>query len=251
MFFIRLILISLVVFSCANKQKAEEKANLHMQLGLSYLERQEYALALKELLSAEEADPNNSLVQNNLGLVYFIREKYDLSIKHFSNAYNLNKKFTEAKNNLARTYIEIKDYKKAQILLDEVLADLTYTETAKAYMNYGLLEFNQDHFKNAKIYFKKTLQTYRDDCYAKLYLGRCSLELKETAAALAQLEKATTFCKDIGVDGAHYYAAIANYRSGRKDQALIRFKEVISQFPNGAYRDQAKKMINLIEKGTL
>lgn len=246
-------LILIFVFtSCASTDdRSDEKAQLHMQLGLSHLERRNYAIALKELLAAEEFAPKNQMIQNNLGLLYFIREKYDLSIKHFSRAYELDHKFTDAKNNLARVYIEIKQFSTAQRLLDEVLADLTYPNAAKAYMNYGLLEFNRSRYKDAKAQFKKVLELDREDCYGQVFLGRSYLELKENKQAVDQLEKATTFCKAVGVDEAHYFSAIAMYRLGNKDQSLLRFQEILNQFPDGKYRDQSKKMINIIEKGTL
>ena len=119
-------------------------AELKMEIGVSHMQRNNLPLALKELLGALELDPKNPYVHNNLGIVYYLREKYDLSVKYFSEAVALNPAFTEAKNNLARVYIEQKQYSKAARLLDEVLADLTYTNAQSAYFNYGLLYFNQN-----------------------------------------------------------------------------------------------------------
>ena len=248
----RFFILIFTLSSCKSlDNRARDNAQLHMQLGLSYLEQKNYPLSLKELLAAEDADPSDPLVQNNLGLLYFIREKYELSVKHFSRAYELNNKFTDAKNNLARVYIELKQFSIAKRLLDEVLADLTYTNVDKAYMNYGLLEFNRSRFKDAKVHFKKLLEIDREGCYAQVFLGRTYLELKENAQAEDQLDKATTFCKPLGIDDAHYFSAIALYRSGHRDDSLIRFKELLSLFPDGKYREQSKKMIDIINKGTL
>lgn len=250
--YILLSTILLIVSSCGTfSQKSPEKAELHMQLGLSYLDRKNYPIALKELLLAEEADPENYHVQNNLGLVYFIRGKYDLSIKHFSQAYKINPKFTEAKNNLARVNIEIKQFTTAQKLLDQVLADLTFASPEKAYMNYGLLEFNRSRFKQAKLYFKKVLEINREDCIAHVYYGRSFLELKENRPAIELLEKSISFCQPIGIDEAHYFSAIALYRDNQKSQSLARFNEVLKLFPEGVRVEPSKKMITLIEKGSL
>lgn len=253
--FLKNILFSIIILfvsSCGTfREKSPEKAELHMQLAISYLERKNYPVALKELLLAEEADPENYHVQNNLGLVYFIREKYDLSIKHFSQAYKINPQFTEAKNNLARVNIEIKQFSTAQKLLDQVLADLTFANPEKAYMNYGLLEFNRSRYKQAKLYFKKVLEVSREDCIAHVYYGRSFLELKETRQAIDQFEKSISFCQPIGIDEAHYFSAIALYRANQKSQSLTRFNEVLKLFPEGVRAESSKKMISLIEKGSL
>jgi len=254
MFLLRLSLIIFLFSSCKsffNSDRSEERAQLRQQLGVSYMQQGNYPLALKELLAAEELDPQNPHIQNNLGMLYFIRDKLELSAKHFSRAYELDKKFTDAKNNLARIYIELKQFAVAQRLLEEVLADLTYQFPIKADMNYGLLEFNRSRFKEAKKHFKKVLMQDREDCFAQVFLGRSFLELKENIAAVDQLEKATTFCKMVGIDDAHYFSAIALYRTGDKDQSLVRFKELLNLFPQAKYREQSKKMIDIIEKGTL
>jgi type IV pilus assembly protein PilF len=231
--------------------RSEERALLRQRLGVSYMQQGNYPGALKELLAAEELDPKNPQIQNNLGLLYFVRDKQELAAKHFARAYELDDKYTDAKNNLARVYVELKQFSVAKRLLDEVLADLTYQYPSKAYMHYGLLEFNRSRFKEAKTYFLKVLQLNREDCFAQVFLGRSYMELKDLKPASDQLEKATTFCKALGLDDAHYFSAIALYRLGDISKSELRFKELLSLFPDGKYREQSKKMIDIIEKGTL
>ena len=129
MFLLRLCVVIFLVSSCTSlfkSDRSEERALLRQQLGVSYMQQGNYPLALKELLAAEELDPQNPQIQNNLGMLYFVREKFELSAKHFSRAYDLDNKYTDAKNNLARVYIELKQFAIAQRLLEEVSADLTY-----------------------------------------------------------------------------------------------------------------------------
>lgn len=252
MFLLRLCIVIFLFASCKSfNDRSEERAQLRLQLGVSYLQQGNYPLALKELLAAEELDPKNPQIQNNLGLLYFVRDKLELSVKHFARAYELDNKFTDAKNNLARVYIELKQFTIAQRLLEEVSADLTYQYQIKADMNYGLLEFYRSRFKEAKKHFKKVLAQDREDCFAQVFLGRSFLELKENTQAVDQLEKATAFCKIVGIDDAHYFSAIALYRTGEKEQSLVRFQELLDLFPQAKYREQSKKMIDIIEKGTL
>lgn len=241
----------LVLPSCVSttqKNNKERAAELKMEIGISHMQRNNLPLALKELLGALELDPKNSFIHNNLGIVYYLREKYDLSVKYFSEAIALNPTFTEAKNNLARVYIEQKQYSKAARLLDVVLADLTYTNAHSAYFNYGLLYFNQNKFDQAKLYLSKILSDNREDCLTQVYYSRSLMETNHVKLASEQLDKATQFCSLQQVDDAHFYSAIAYYRSGNKQKALARFEELVKIFPEGKHRVKASEMIQLIQK---
>lgn len=234
-----------------NNPQRQEAANLHMQIGVSYLEKANYPMALKELMTAEDLAPNNAAIESNLGLVYFLRERYDLAEKHYLKSIALRKNFTESKNNLARVYIEIGQYQKAEPLLKEALQDLTFNDYPLVYVNYGVLEFKQKKYATSKIYLKKALEIDRENCQAHIYLGRDYLDGDEASLAADQLEKAITFCQPLGIDEAHYYAAMAHYRNNQRDRAIVRFEELIQLFPSGKHSEKAKKMLDLIKKGTL
>jgi len=228
-----------------------ETAILHLQIATEYIKNEKYPAALKELLIAEDLSPRNPTVQANLGLVYFMRERYGLAEKHYNNAITIKPDFTEAKNDLARAYIEIGKYKKAEILLNDVLKDLTYADFSKAYANYGVLEFKRKNYNNALIYLKKSLEKDRENCYTQVYLGRSHLELKNTTYAVSQLDKAIPFCEQINSDEAHFYSAIALYRNNQKDLSKFRFEELLRIFPAGLNVEKAQKMLELLKRGAL
>lgn len=226
-----------------------ENASLHLQIANEYIKNENFPLALKELLLAEESNPANPSVQANLGLVYFMRERYELAERHYKKAIGLRPDFTDAKNNLGRIYVELGEYNKAEALLNEVLLDLTYVDFSKAYANLGVLEFNRKKFSEAVTYLKKSLERDRENCYTQSYLGRSYLELGDLALALSQLEKSIPFCQQIESDEALYYSAIALYRNNRKDAAIARFQELIKMYPAGTNNEKAQKMLFLIKKG--
>lgn len=249
-----LLCVFLTFAACASTKSApakEELAGLHLQIANDYLKKENYPLALKELLIAEDLDPNNPLVQANLGLVYFMRERYELSEKHYRNAIAINPEYTDAKNNLSRAFIEIGQYRQAEGLLKEVLADLTYVDFPKAYANYGVLEFKRKNYQSAISYFKKSLERDRENCYTHVFLGRSYLELKDNSYAVIQLEKALPFCSQIDADEAHFYSAIALFRNGQKDKARLRFEELIRLYPSGYNIEKAQKMLELLKKGSI
>lgn len=234
-----------------NTSKRQEEANLHMQIAVSHIQNQNYPMALKELMTAEDLAPNNASIESNLGLVYFLREHYDMAEKHYLKSISIRNDFTEAKNNLARVYIEVGQLTKAEPLLKDALKDLTFSEYYLIYVNYGILEFKQKNYTASKMYLKKALELDRENCQAHLYLGRNYLDTVEVSLAADQLEKAISFCQPQGVDDAHYYAALAHFRNKQRDRAIVRFEELIQIFPTGKYNEKAKKMLDLIKKGNL
>lgn len=245
-----ILLFSLNLFSCATKSSPEKNvtAELHFNIANEYLKKENYPVALKELLIAEDLNPDNPMIQANLGLVYFMRERYELAEKHYKKAISIRPDFTDAKNNLGRAYVEIGQFRLAEALLKEVLEDLTYIDFPKAYANYGVLEFKRKNYASAITYFKKSLERDRENCYTQVYLGRSYLELKDISYASMQLDKAIPFCQQIESDEAHFYSAIALYRNNQKDKAKFRFEELIRLFPSGYNNEKAQKMLELLKK---
>lgn len=242
-----------ILISCASKSSSEKEtlANLHLNIAVENIKVENYPSALKELLIAEELSPNNPVIQADLGLVYFMRERYELAEKHYKKAISLKPDFTDAKNNLGRSYVEIGKYKQAELLLTEVLQDLTYSDFSKAYANFGILEFKQKKYPSAINYLKKSLERDRENCFTQVYLGRSYLELKDFSIAISQLEKAVPLCLSAESDEAYFYSAIAFYRNNEKDKSKLRFEELIRRFPSGDNSEKAQKMLELVKKDAL
>jgi tetratricopeptide (TPR) repeat protein len=236
---------------CGSEPKQKESAQLHLQLAISLIEKEDFPVALKELLIAQDLDSTNAEVQSQLGNVYFIRDRYDLAEEHFRRAVQLKPDFTDAKNNLARIYIETSQNGLAEGLLKEVLQDYTYSYFPRAYFNYGLLEFKRKNYKLSITFLLKSLEKDRENCLGHIYIGRSFLELTENQSAVDELTKSIKFCQPMQIDDAHYYSAIALFRNNQKDLALTRFEELIKIYPTGKNRDNAKKMIEVIKKGHL
>lgn len=236
--------------SCATDQTKIRRAQNRLELATGLMRGGNYPAALKELLLAEEDDPDNAQIHASLGAVYFAREKYELSEKHFLKALNMKPDFTQARNDLARSYIETGRYARAEELLKVAMEDLTYVNYHQTYANYGILEFKKNNFSKAVMYLKKSLEKDRENCETQVYLGRAFLEGGDTQAAIAQLDRSVSFCSQAEADMGHYYSAIALYRGQQVSKALLRFEDLVTLFPNGPHREKAEMMIALIKKGT-
>lgn len=217
-------------------------------MGSSQFESGNYPGALASLLKAEELDSKNPAIQNNLGLVYFMRQRFDLSEKHLRKALSLNSKYSEARNNLARVLIEegkfVEAEKEARIVID----DLTYPAIDKAYINLGLVQFNQKKYNDAKDTFLNAINVSRDNCVANTYYGRSFFEMKDYNKAASALDHAISFCQRALFDEPHYYSALTYYRLGDKDKSMARFSEIVKLYPEGKYREKSKAMLDMLRK---
>jgi Tfp pilus assembly protein PilF len=243
------LMLAFQLFGCQTTNSTnKQKASLHLQIGMSHYKAGLYPQALSEILKAHQLDKNNPAILNNLGLAYFMRGKPDLAEKYLRQALQADPKFTDSRNNLVRVLIERKDFTTAQNEMDKVLADLTYGGLDRAYLNQGLIYFNQSKFPAAEKYFAKSVEAQKDDCIARNYLARSIFEQSHYARAAAAFDKAIAFCQKILFDEPHYYSALAYFRAGDRDRAKIRFQEITRIYPNGKYLEKSRQMLELLEK---
>ncbi len=233
---------------CETLPKNKEAAQLHLQIGTAQLTGGNYPNAMRELMLAEDLDPENEMIENNLGLVYFVREKYEMAEKHLMHALKIKPDFTDALNNLARVHIELGKFDLAIRELTRVLNDLTYQGAEKAWVNLGLAYFQKGDYQVAKNKFSEAIKLNRTHCLAHTLFGRSELELEDFTHASTELDKAIFFCKQDHFDEPHYYSGISYFRQGNREKGIARMEEVLRYYPNGKYAARAKNMIDEMNK---
>lgn len=148
----------------------------------------------------------------------------------------------------ARTKIEENKFDSAISLLNKVLQDLTYTDSAKALTNMSLAYFRQGEFEQAKKYAGQALKLNRDNCLAYTLFGRSQFELSDYKNAATSLDSAVVLCKPSQFDEPHYFAALTYEKLGDKEKAIARLEEVIRLYPSGKYNRKAQSMLNQIKQ---
>jgi Tfp pilus assembly protein PilF len=243
------IFLLLLAAACSSiSTENEETAKLHLKIGTSHLNNENYPQALTELLTAQELDPANPVIQNNLGLTYFFRERYDLAENHIRKALKLEPKYSDARNNLSRILIERGRYDEAVKEAQTVIQDLTYTSPEKPLINLGMAQFKLLQLAEAKKTFLKALDFQRDNCLANSYYGRTLFEMRDYERAAEALDRAAGFCQRSQYDEPHYYSALSYYQLGQKPKAEARFESLLKLYPNGRYTEKAKTMLETIRR---
>jgi type IV pilus assembly protein PilF len=244
-------LVSCVTSGQNHPSKDVESANLYLQLGTNQLQKGFTAQALGTLLKAETLDGKNANVQNFLGMTYFILKQNKTALDHFRRALYLDPQFTEARNNMVRVLIEAGNFKKAHEEGDRVLRDLTYGQKNLALTNIGLLYVREKNYKSALPYLQKAIRLDKTNCLTYSLYGRSLYELGDLRSALPVFDAALPLCKKAQVDEAHYYAALAYYKSGDHNRGIGLMNETLLFYPDGQFQEKAKASLELMRNNRL
>lgn len=244
-------LVSCVSNRPSHQSKDAESAELYLQLGTNQLQKGFTAQALGTLLKGESLDPANSNIQNFLGMTYFLLKQNKKALHHFRQALVIDPKFTEARNNLVRALIETARFKEAHTEIDRVLNDLTYGQQNLALTNMGLLYVREKNYKSAIPYLQKAIRLDKYSCLTYSLYGRALYELGEVKAALPVFDSALPLCKQAQMDEAHFYAALAYYKSGDHSRGIGLMNETILFYPDGQFQEKAKANLELMRENRL
>jgi type IV pilus assembly protein PilF len=233
------------LYSCSSKKNANvsKKAGLFYGQGTADLINKKYTDALKNLLNANELEPNNSEIINNLGMAYYFKGQRDLAIQHLNKAIELNEKNADAKSNLATIYYHEGNIKKAEKLYKEVTTDLTYEKLAITYYNLGVLEL--DKKKNslaAENYFKKSLEEDENYCPSYFQIGLIKYGQRKFNTALKNFKEASMgVCYEIPAP--IYHQALALIELKEYDEARLKLDMIETRFKDTPYYTKAKNKI--------
>lgn len=240
----RFLWISSVLFlvcflSCAgNSELKKKQAEAIRNLGEAYMEKENYTLALRELLKAEKIYPKDPYLQNDLGLAYQAKRKTDLAIDHFKKALTLKPDYVDAKNNLGAAFLYKKDWNAAIKLFHEVAEDLIYVTPHYPLSNLGSAYYHKKEYDLSEKYYLEALDIKPDYSIALHGLGRTYLAMGRITKAVTAFENAVNSSPQ--VPEFHFALARAYTLSGDYQKARNSYNQVIYLSPGSPLAREAK-----------
>jgi len=152
-----LVLILAVACSTTSSQKRKD-ADVHYQLGLSYMKEGKYQDAFVEFQKSIDLYPDDKHVLNALGLIYMKFEEFDKSEEVFKEALDIDPEFSEAANNLGVVYSRKKDWKSAIIYFERALQNPLYPSPERAFYNLATAQYRLHDYTIALKHFKDALR---------------------------------------------------------------------------------------------
>lgn len=133
-------------------------AEINVSLGLNYLQRGEYEIALEKLEKALQQNPNLPSAHNTIALLYQRLGENEKAEKHFQQAVQRDAMYSEAQNNYGVFLCQQGWYLEAEQRFLASLKNPLYNNTAQAYENAGMCTNRIPDQTLAETYFLKALQ---------------------------------------------------------------------------------------------
>jgi type IV pilus assembly protein PilF len=136
----------------------QKAAELNMRLGLNYLQRGDYEIALEKLEKALKQDPSLTSAHNTIAILYQRLGELDKAEKHYEQAVRRDPKYSEAQNNYGAFLCQQGRYKEAEKRFLAALENPLYRNPAQAYENAGLCASRIPNIELTEHYLSKALQ---------------------------------------------------------------------------------------------
>ena len=230
------------LLSCgASQEKKRAQAKATRELGEAYMRQGSYTEALKELLKAEQINPNDHLIQNDLGLIYMSKSRYDLAETHFKKAMRIKPDYASARNNLGTVYLAEENWPAAIETFKSLEGNLLYGTPHYPLSNLGLAYYNLGDYASAEIYYLKALDIEPYFVIAQRGLGRTYIKMFKIPEAVSVLERAV---REAPLWPELYLDMGTAYRmAGQYTKALMAYNKVSELAPDSEAAEKAQAEI--------
>ncbi|MFW5975380.1 MAG: tetratricopeptide repeat protein [Desulfosalsimonas sp.] len=225
----------------------EQKAASSRNLGEAHMAEGNYTRALRELLKAEQMNPDDPYVHNDLGLTYLAKDRPEKAVEHFKKAIELNEEeYSAARNNLGSAYVAMENWGKAIECYEEVSEDLLYMTPHYPLSNLGYVYYRKGDYHKAEQHYLEALEMKPDYPRALNGLGRVYLATGDMRKAIRKLERAV----DKAPEAAPFYMDLgrAYTRAHEYNKAVNVYKKAASIADGTSLADRAEQEVeNVME----
>ncbi len=218
---------------CAAQQTTEKNSELAeatREIGEAYMRQGDYTAALRELIKAQNLNPDDPYVHNDLGLCYMAKERMTDAVKHFKKAIALKPEYAPARNNLGSAYLAMEQWDAAIAVFKEITKDVLYATPHFPLYNLGIAYYRKGDYAKSLDYYREALKIQPDFVKALYGIGRTYLAMNQGSLALRHLERAAQQAPK--VPEIHFDLAEAYVLVGRFDQARHTYETVIDLAPS-------------------
>ena len=197
MYYITGLLFVLITSGCTTQTQIEgvdnKKASVaNAELGVAYIKRGKYKVAMYKLKKALEYDDDNANAHHYIAELYRRLEQNEEADSHFKQALDLDEENSSLKNNYGIFLCGTGSYEKGLKYLNQVLLDPLYSDKGQAYENMGICADKQGNIKKAEQYYISALKFNMNSPSALLGLAQIEFDkghVKLAAQYLSRHEK--------------------------------------------------------------
>ncbi|MDR9468796.1 type IV pilus biogenesis/stability protein PilW [Marinospirillum sp.] len=181
------LLLLLLLTACASKPPWEktdpdQQADAYANLGMGYLEQEQYSRSLWEFGRALDLRPRHTQALHGMALTLQSQGENQLAENYFKQVLQVDPKNTAARNNYAAFLFEQSRYDEARAEFELASKDIFYPNRAMIFENLGYVALEQDKPSLAIEYFQRCLALDRNRINAHRELLRLQLPTDTEAA---------------------------------------------------------------------
>ncbi len=167
----------------------DQLAIQYIQLGVGYMQKGNYELALVRLKRAIEVDPKSAQAHNVLGLLYENLGENEKAEQHFAQAVRLDPDLSSARNNFGGFLCRLGRTDEAEAQFQAALQNPVYARPEIAYTNAGLCMQQAGQLERAERYLRDALQKDPRIPPALLQMSQISFQTGRYLPARAYLQR--------------------------------------------------------------
>tara|TARA_R110002111_G_scaffold70508_13_gene113776 strand:+ start:95 stop:853 length:759 start_codon:yes stop_codon:yes gene_type:complete len=167
----------------------QKAAELNMRLGLNYLQRGDYKIALEKLEKALQQDPTLTSAHNTIAILYQRLGETDKAESHYKQAVKRDPTYSEAQNNYGAFLCQQGRYKEAEKRFLAALENPLYRSPAQAYENAGLCASRIPNIELTERYLSQALQLDPKLAKALLAMAEIRYDQSDYFASRAYIER--------------------------------------------------------------
>jgi type IV pilus assembly protein PilF len=166
-----------------------EAAEINMRLGLNYLQRGDFAIAMEKLQKALKQNPNLPSAHNTIALLYQRLGEDDKAEAHFLEAVERAPDYSEAQNNFGVFLCQKGRYLDAETRFLKAVENSLYESRAQALENAGLCVSRIPDLEKAEGYYRKALQIEPRLAKSLIQMAHLSYEQQNFLQARAYIQR--------------------------------------------------------------
>lgn len=245
----RLFAIVLVLFLTActttqvNKVDNIKMAEGYYMKGVSYLQKNNYELAIVEFQRSIQTDKKNKDAHFALGSVSERMDKFADAERYYLEALDIEPNYSEAYNALGVVYSRQEHWQDALKAFNKALENKLYTTPHIAY-------YNMAHVYMAQKNYEKAIEAYRESKRFANY-DQTIYELGTALFAAGKVKDAISeFKEGVSLSPSNAYIryglALALLKDSNKNAALAEFKKTVELAPKSELAQKAKDYITTL-----
>jgi type IV pilus assembly protein PilF len=139
------------------KADPAEAVKKYVQLGLAYIQQQDYDLARTHLNRALQIAPDDAPANAAMGLIYQHYSETRVAENYFNKALSSDPHYTQGRTYLGAFYYSLGRFKEALDQFTRASEDVTYESRAQIFSNIGLCQIRLNNLPAARAAYEKTL----------------------------------------------------------------------------------------------